>query len=29
MQWIDNGQPKTISSPAATPVRFYRVLLLP
>jgi hypothetical protein len=29
VQWIDNGQPKTESSPAITPVRFYRLLLLP
>jgi hypothetical protein len=25
--WIDNGQPKTESSPATVPARFYRVLL--
>ncbi|HEV2208790.1 MAG TPA: Ig-like domain-containing protein [Verrucomicrobiae bacterium] len=29
IQWIDNGQPKTDSSPAVTPQRFYRVILLP
>jgi hypothetical protein len=29
IQWIDNGLPKTESAPAAAPVRFYRVILLP
>jgi hypothetical protein len=29
IQWIDNGQPKTPSSPALEPRRFYRLLLLP
>jgi hypothetical protein len=29
IQWIDNGEPKTESTPAATPARFYRVILLP
>ncbi len=29
IQWIDNGQPKTESSPATEPKRFYRLLLLP
>ena len=29
IQWIDNGEPKTESAPAATPMRFYRVILLP
>jgi len=29
IQWIDNGQPKTASSPATQPVRFYRLLLMP
>jgi hypothetical protein len=29
LQWIDNGQPKTSSSPAAQQMRFYRLLLLP
>jgi len=29
VQWIDNGQPKTESSPATTPRRFYRLTLLP
>jgi hypothetical protein len=28
-QWIDNGQPKTLSVPAATSMRFYRVIELP
>jgi hypothetical protein len=29
VQWLDNGQPTTVSSPAATTMRFYRVILLP
>jgi hypothetical protein len=29
IQWIDDGEPKTISDPDAVPARFYRVLLLP
>ena len=29
VQWIDNGLPKTESAPAATPSRFYRLILLP
>jgi hypothetical protein len=29
IQWIDSGQPKTESAPAVTPVRFYRVIVLP
>jgi predicted RNA methylase len=29
IQWIDNGQPKTESTPATTPIRFYRVIMLP
>ncbi|MEJ2422829.1 MAG: hypothetical protein P8018_14200 [Acidobacteriota bacterium] len=29
VQWIDNGQPKTESAPAAAGARFYRVILLP
>ena len=29
VQWIDNGQPKTESSPATEPRRFYLLLLLP
>ncbi len=29
VQWIDNGQPKTDSAPAAQTARFYRVILLP
>jgi WD40 repeat protein len=29
IQWIDNGQPKTESAPATTPIRFYRVIMLP
>ena len=29
IQWIDNGQPKTESSPASQTMRFYRLLLLP
>jgi hypothetical protein len=28
IQWIDNGQPKTESSPAGTSMRFYKVILL-
>jgi hypothetical protein len=28
-QWIDNGQPKTESAPAATSMRFYRVIVTP
>jgi uncharacterized repeat protein (TIGR01451 family) len=29
IQWVDNGQPKTESAPAVTPLRFYRLILLP
>jgi hypothetical protein len=29
IQWIDNGQPKTISAPSAQNARFYRLILLP
>jgi len=29
IQWIDNGEPKTESAPAVTPIRFYRVILVP
>ena len=29
IQWIDNGQPKTESSPASTDKRFYRLIVLP
>ncbi len=29
IQWIDNGQPKTESSPAVTNMRFYRLIVLP
>jgi len=29
IQWIDNGQPKTESAPAAASLRFYRVIVLP
>ena len=29
IQWIDNGEPKTESSPADAPARFYRLILLP
>jgi len=29
MQWVDNGQPTTISAPQVTPMRFYRLILLP
>ncbi len=29
VQWIDNGQPKTESSPATLPARYYRLILLP
>lgn len=29
IQWIDNGEPRTESPPAAAPARFYRLLLLP
>lgn len=29
IQWIDNGQPKTESVPAAAATRFYRIILLP
>jgi hypothetical protein len=29
LQWIDNGQPKTESSPASWAARFYRIVLLP
>ncbi len=28
-QWLDNGQPKTISAPSAASKRFYRVVVLP
>ena len=29
IQWIDGGEPKTDSSPANDPMRFYRLILLP
>ncbi len=29
IQWIDNGEPKTVGPPAAAPARFYRLRLLP
>ncbi len=29
VQWIDNGEPKTESTPANTTARFYRLILLP
>jgi hypothetical protein len=29
VQWIDSGPPKTDSSPAQQPARYYRVVLLP
>ena len=29
IQWIDNGQPKTVSAPSVTAARFYRVVVLP
>jgi hypothetical protein len=29
IQWIDNGQPKTESSPATASMRFYRLIVLP
>jgi hypothetical protein len=29
VQWIDNGQPKTVSAPSAGLYRFYRLILLP
>jgi len=29
LQWIDNGQPKTVSPPSAEQKRFYRLLVLP
>ena len=29
VQWIDNGQPKTVSAPSAEQYRFYRLLVLP
>jgi hypothetical protein len=28
MQWIDDGQPKTESNPAAGPARFYRIVVI-
>jgi hypothetical protein len=29
VQWIDNGEPKTISAPSATQMRFYQLIMLP
>ena len=29
VQWVDNGQPKTVAAPSVTPMRFYRLILLP
>ncbi len=29
IQWIDNGQPKTASTPSTTSARFYRIIELP
>ena len=29
VQWIDNGQPKTLSAPSTEAQRFYRVIVLP
>jgi hypothetical protein len=29
IQWIDNGEPDTESAPAATSLRFYRLIMLP
>jgi len=29
IQWIDDGEPKTVSDPDSVPARFYRVILLP
>jgi len=29
IQWLDNGQPKTVSAPSSEAARFYRLIMLP